>query len=193
MPTASRAYDKSEWHFALQTPIILCISRILCAAAACSHTLYLPDTEICDLWALVCFYQEKLKIFPKLFWELFFRNSEAHWKQEKKCIGGSLWDSTRETAWGFNRRFSYNQILTICLEFHVQKDRKVVTNLWRYKLFDKWLMFVTWVEGGTITLRPCDRPSDPGHHLWLDLWWSAYSKQLVKNSISKIEIHIGFS
>lgn len=163
----------------------------MCSSCLFSQSIP-PDTEICELWALVYFYQEKLKIFPKLFWELFFRNPEAHWKQEKKCIGGSLWDSTRETACGFNHRFSYNQILTICLEFHIQKDRKVVTNLSRCKVFDKWLMFVTWVEGGTITLRPCDRPSDPGHHLWLDLWWSAYSNQLVKNSISKLKYILVF-
>lgn len=67
MPTINQAYDRFQWCFHLQVPVVLCISIILGALAACSH-LYLPDVEIQELWALFYFYQEKLKIFQKLFW-----------------------------------------------------------------------------------------------------------------------------
>jgi len=48
MPTINQAYDKFEWYFHLRVPIVLCISIILAALAACSH-LYLPNVEIQEL------------------------------------------------------------------------------------------------------------------------------------------------
>ena len=83
MPTINQAYDKFEWYFHLRVPIVLCISIILAALAACSH-LYLPNVEIQELWAFFYFYQEKLN--SKVILELYkiLKKSTAYWEQKKK-------------------------------------------------------------------------------------------------------------
>lgn len=84
MPTINQAYDKFEWYFHLQDPVVLCISIILGALAACSH-LHLPNVEIKELWAFFNFYQEKLKTFQKLFWNYTkFLKSLQHIENRKK-------------------------------------------------------------------------------------------------------------